>query len=80
MDTTGPANGAGVTQTNFNKKSSCLDAIENLKVQREERRARMEDVKRKRTERENNNQAMGIKVDVEFQALVEQMRENVPFM
>ena len=57
---------SGGAQPNFNKKSSCLDAIENLKVQREERRARMEDVKRKRTERENNNQAMGIKVDVEF--------------
>ena len=40
----------------------------------------MEDVKRKRHERENNNQALGINVDVEFQALVEQSREKVPFM
>jgi len=62
------------------KKSSCLDEIEKLKIQREERRARMEDVKRKRSERETNNQALGIKVDVDFQALVEQQRENVPFM
>ena len=62
------------------KKSSCLDEIEKLKIQREERRARMEDVKRKRSERETNNQALGIKVDVDFQALTEQQRENVPFM
>jgi hypothetical protein len=54
------------------KKSSCLDEIEKLKIQREERRARMEDVKRKRSERETNNQALGIKVDVDFQALTEQ--------
>jgi hypothetical protein len=48
------------------KKSSCRDEIEKLKVQREERRARMDEVKRKRTERENNNRDLGIKVDVDF--------------
>jgi len=48
------------------KKSSCRDEIEKLKLQREERRARMDEVKRKRTERENNNRDMGIKVDVDF--------------
>ena len=40
----------------------------------------MEDVKRKRNERENNNQALGIACDVQFQALVEEKREKVPFM
>lgn len=40
----------------------------------------MEEVKRQRGERERNNEAQGIKVDVEFQALVESEQENVPFM
>lgn len=40
----------------------------------------MEEVKRQRDERERNNDALGIKVDVEFQALVETEQENVPFM
>jgi len=60
---------SAVTMANsalLTKKSSCLDEIEKLKIQREERRARMEDVKRKRSERETNNQALGIKVDVDF--------------
>ena len=38
----------------------------------------MDEVKRKRTERENNNRDLGIKVDVDFQVLVEQERDNVP--
>jgi len=38
----------------------------------------MDEVKRKRTERENNNRDMGIKVDVDFYVLVEQERLNVP--
>jgi len=48
------------------KKSSCLGEIEKLKVNREERRKKMEEVKRQRDERERNNDALGIKVDVEF--------------
>lgn len=48
------------------KKSSCLDEIEKLKVNREERRKRMEDVKSKREEREKKNAALGHKVDIEF--------------
>jgi hypothetical protein len=31
----------------------------------------MDEVKKKRTERENNNRDLGIKVDVDFQVLVE---------
>lgn len=37
----------------------------------------MDETKRRREERAANNQAMGIKVDVDFQALVETQRENV---
>ena len=53
------------------KKSSCLDEIEKLKNQREERRARMDEVKRNRSQREKDNANLGIKVDVDFQVLVE---------
>jgi len=38
----------------------------------------MDEVKRNRTERENNNRNMGIKVDVDFQVLVEREQQNVP--
>jgi hypothetical protein len=50
------------------KKTSCLDEIEKLKINREERRKRMEDVKTTRAEREKKNAALGHKVDIEFQA------------
>ena len=50
----------------FAKKSSCLDQIEKLKINREERRKRMDDIKKKRSQREANNEALGIKVDVDF--------------
>ena len=53
------------------KKSNCLDVIEKLRVNREERRKHMEEVKRNREQRAMNNEAAGIKVDVDFQALVE---------
>ena len=56
----------------FAKKSSCLDEIEKLKIKREERRKRMDDIKKKRSQREANNEALGIKVDVDFQAMVEE--------
>lgn len=72
-----PSNpGAG----SFPKKSSCLDEIEKLKINREERRKRMDDIKKKRTMREENNAALGIKVDVEFQAMVETEVDNVQEM
>ena len=40
----------------------------------------MDDIKQKRTQREANNAAMGIKVDVDFQAMVETQQENVSEM
>lgn len=57
-----------------------MDEIEKLKVNREERRKRMEDVKTKREEREKKNAALGHKVDIEFQALVEQKKDTTPTM
>ena len=40
----------------------------------------MDDIKKKRSQREATNQALGIKVDVDFQAMVEESRDNVQFM
>ena len=62
------AGGDGGNQgsSTFAKKSSCLDEIEKLKINREERRKRMDDIKKKRSQREANNEALGIKVDVDF--------------
>ena len=40
----------------------------------------MDDIKKKRTMREENNAALGIKVDVEFQAMVETEVDNVQEM
>ena len=48
------------------KKSSCLEEIEKLKQNREERRKKMEDLRKQKTEREQMNEAQGIKVDVDF--------------
>lgn len=37
----------------------------------------MDEVKRNRTERENNNKQLGIKADVEFQVLVEREKQKM---
>ena len=62
------------------KKGSCLEEIERLKQNREERRKRMNDLKKQRTEREIRNEAQGIKVDVDFQAMVEHNMNSVSQM
>jgi len=48
------------------KKGSCLEEIERLKQNREERRKKMEDLRKLKSEREQMNEAQGIKVDVDF--------------
>ena len=40
----------------------------------------MEDIKKNREQRKEENEAHGWKVDVDFQQLVEASKENVPFM
>ena len=60
------------------KKSSCLEEIERLKTKREERRRKMDDMKKQKTERELMNEAQGIKVDVDFQVMVEHRMRSVP--
>ena len=60
------------------KKASCLEEIERLKTKREERRRKMDDMKKQKTERELMNEAQGIKVDVDFQVMVEHRMRSVP--
>ena len=62
------------------KKSTCLEEIERLKQNREERRKKMHDIKKQKTERELMNEAHGIKVDVDFQVMVESNMQNVQQM
>ena len=40
----------------------------------------MEDLRKQKTEREQLNEAQGIKVDVDFQAMVENYMRNTPAM
>lgn len=68
------------TANNAAKKSSCLDEIERLKQNREERRKKMDDLRKQKTERELMNEAQGIKVDVDFQVMVESQMRQVPAM
>lgn len=63
--------------TATSKKSSCLDEIERLKQNREERRRKMDDLRKLKSEREQMNEAQGIKVDVDFQVMVEQSMKSV---
>jgi hypothetical protein len=60
-----------------NKKSSCLDEIERLKQNREDRRKKMDDLRKLKTDRELQNEANGIKVDVDFQVMVEESIRQV---
>ncbi len=57
------------------KKANCLEEIERLKQQREERRKKITDFRRQKTEREQANQAQGINCDVDFQQMVEYTKQ-----
>ena len=59
------------------KKTSCLEEIERLKQNREERRKKMSDMKKQKTQRVQMNEAQGIKVDVDFQVMVENNMQNI---
>ena len=60
------------------KRSSCREEIEKINFQREERRKRMQEDKKKRAAREKRNDAEGIKVDVDFQIMVEDAKQGIP--
>lgn len=55
-------------------KSNVVDEIERLKKNREERRNKMDNIKRARAEKEAENEALGRVGDVEFQMMVEEHR------
>jgi hypothetical protein len=53
-------------QPNLVKKTSTTDKIDQIKLNREARRLRMEEARKQKIERELNNELAGIKVDVDF--------------
>jgi len=48
------------------KAISTTDKIDQIKINREQRRQKMDEARKTKAEREANNDAMGIKCDVDF--------------
>jgi len=48
------------------KPTSTVDKVDQIKINREVRRLKMEEIRKLKSERETNNQLQGIKVDVDF--------------
>ena len=51
-----------------------MDEIEKLKQKREERRLKMEEVKKEKLEKESENFLLGKVVDVDFESMIEKNR------
>lgn len=62
---------------NLPRKVTTTDKIDQIKINRDARRMRMEEARKLRSEREANNELQGIKVDVDFQAMVEVERKKL---
>lgn len=60
------------------KPTSTVDKVDQIKINREVRRLKMEEIRKLKSERETNNQLQGIKVDVDFQAMVEVEKKKLP--
>ena len=60
------------------RKATTNDKIEQIKIDREQRRLKIEETRKLKSEREANNKLLGIKVDVDFQAMVEIERTKCP--
>ena len=60
------------------KPTSTTDKIDQIKINRDVRRLKMEEIRKLKSERETNNQLQGIKVDVDFQAMVEVEKKKLP--
>ena len=58
-------------QLPLTRKITTTDKIDQIKLNRDARRLRMEEARKLKSEREANNEIQGIKVDVDFQAMVE---------
>ena len=59
------------------KGTSTTDKIDQIKINRDARRLKMEEMRKLKSEREANNELHGIKVDVDFQAMVEEERKKL---
>ena len=60
------------------RKITTTDKIDQIKLNRDARRMKMEEARKLKSEREANNELQGIKVDVDFQAMVEQEKIKIP--
>ena len=56
----------GEQKPNMQRKVTTTDKIDQIKLNREARRLRMEEIRKMKSEREAINELQGIKVDVEF--------------
>jgi hypothetical protein len=60
------------------KRVTTTDKIDQIKINRDARRMKMEEARKLKIEREANNELQGIKVDVDFQNMVEQEKLKLP--
>jgi hypothetical protein len=60
------------------KRVTTTDKIDQIKINRDARRMKMEEARKLKSEREANNELQGIKVDVDFQNMVEQEKLKLP--
>ena len=58
------------------KKGNPLDQIKRIEQKREERRIKMEDMKREKEEKKAYNLASGKNVDIDFEIMIEKNRFN----
>lgn len=56
----------GINSGAPNRRPTTTDKIDQIKLNREARRLRMEEARKLKSEREANNELQGIKVDVDF--------------
>lgn len=56
------------------KKANPLDEIKRIEQKREERRIKMEDLKREKEEKKAYNQASGKNVDIDFEIMIDKNR------
>ena len=60
------------------KRVTTTDKIDQIKINRDARRMKMEEARKLKSEREANNELQGIQVDVDFQNMVEQEKLKLP--
>ena len=71
------ANPGSMVEPPLMKKGSTTDKIDQIKINRDARRLKMEEMRKLKSEREAHNDLHGIKVDVDFQVMVEDERKKL---